>query len=145
MTDIATWRIKGIFNADAQKVAEEIGDKKFNYKEIVEKARDENTELHKCFEWDNDIAAEKYRLEQAKNIVRMLVFTQKDNKEQPLRVFQITQEKNVYQPTKMFIKNKDEYNSLLDRALRELDAFRKRYHTLSELEEVLEAIENTIK
>lgn len=145
MTDIATWRVKGIFKADAQKVAEEIGDKKFNYKELVDKARDENTELHKCFEWDDSIAAEKYRLEQAKLVVRMLVFTPKDKKEQPLRVFQITQEKNVYQPTKLFIQNKNEYDALLDRALRELDAFRKRYSTLSELEEVLEAIENTIK
>ena len=50
----ATWKITGIFNADAQKVAEEInkiGDE-VTPDQIVEAARDESTELHKCFEWD---------------------------------------------------------------------------------------------
>ena len=50
--------------ADAQLVADEImsiGDAA-TPQQIVEKARDEATELHKCFTWDDRIAAEKYRL-----------------------------------------------------------------------------------
>ena len=43
----AEWRIKGIYKADAQKVADEIGDKKVTPQEILEKARDETSELHK--------------------------------------------------------------------------------------------------
>lgn len=65
----AEWKIKGIYKADAQKVADEIGEKSITPQEVLEKARDENSELHKCFEWDNDIAAEKYRLEQARKII----------------------------------------------------------------------------
>lgn len=42
----AEWRIKGIYKADAQKVADEIGDKKVTPQEILEKARDETSELH---------------------------------------------------------------------------------------------------
>lgn len=143
--DKATWRIKGIFNADAQKVADEIGDNKFNYREILEKARDKDTELHKCFEWNDGIAAEKYRLEQAKKIVTMLVFTPQTKQEQPLRVYQITQEKNVYQPTRMFLENKSEYNALLNRALKELESFQRRYRSLSELEDIMEQIDTLIK
>ena len=69
-----TWRIQGYYKADAQKVAEEIGFGKFTPMEVLEKAKDETTELHKCFEWNDSIAAEKYRLEKAKNIIRMLVY-----------------------------------------------------------------------
>ena len=64
----AEWRIKGIYKADAQKVADEIGDKKVTPQEILEKARDETSELHKCFEWDDSVAAERYRLQQAGNL-----------------------------------------------------------------------------
>ena len=144
MTEKVIWRVNGIYEANAQKVAEEIGDGKFDYKDIVEKARDESTELHKCFEWDDTKAAEKYRLQQARNVVQMLVFTPTKKEEQPLRVFQITQDKNVYQPTKLFLQNKSEYEALLERALRELEAFKKRYSTLAELEEVFDAIEKAL-
>lgn len=37
--------------------------------QILEKARDESTELHKCFTWDDSIAAEKYRIQEARQIV----------------------------------------------------------------------------
>ena len=83
----AEWRIKGIYKADAQKVADEIGDKKVTPQEILEKARDETSELHKCFEWDDSVAAERYRLQQAGNVLRMLVFAPKTREEQPVRCF----------------------------------------------------------
>ena len=38
----AEWKIKGIFKADAQKVADEIGENKVTPQEVLEKARDEN-------------------------------------------------------------------------------------------------------
>ena len=37
---------------------------------IVDFARkNQDSELYKCFEWDNDIAAEKYRLQQANRVL----------------------------------------------------------------------------
>lgn len=44
----AEWRVKGIYKADAQKVADEIGNDKITPQEMVEKARNEQSELHKC-------------------------------------------------------------------------------------------------
>ena len=63
---------KGI---DAQTVADEIADigDDVTAEQIVERAKDEGCELHKCFTWDNDIAAEKYRIIEARQIVRHLV------------------------------------------------------------------------
>lgn len=137
----AQWKIEGVYKADAQKVADEIGEGRITPKEVLEKAKDENSELHKCFEWNDSIAAEKYRLQQAGNILRMLVFTPKSAESPPLRIFHITEVRNVYQPTTMFLKNQDEYQSLLKRAINELNAFKQKYHTLSELEEIFKMID----
>lgn len=37
---------------------------------VVEEARDENSPLHEFFEWEDTIAAEKYRLSQARTLIR---------------------------------------------------------------------------
>ena len=137
----AEWKIKGIYKADAQKVADEIGDGKVTPQEVLEKARDENSELHKCFEWDDSIAAEKYRLQQARQIIINLVYAPKTEEVQPVRCFQITTERCTYQQTKMFLVQEDEYQSLLKRAKSELENFKAKYKTLSELEEVFNAID----
>lgn len=137
-----SWKINGIFKADAQKVYKEIGDTCITPEEVLEKARNKKSELHKCFEWDDSVAAEKYRLEQARTVIRMLVIKTEDKEEQPQRVFQISSQKNEYQPIKFFMQNKDEYQKLLERAKDELKAFKNRYKSLSELEEVFDAIDN---
>lgn len=137
----AEWKIKGIYKADAQKVADEIGENKITPLELVEKAKDENSELHKCFEWNNDVAAEKYRLQQARAIIVNLVYVPRAKEEQPVRCFQITTEKSVYEPTKRFLVQENQYQSLLARAKAELESFRKRYETLTELEAIFEAID----
>ena len=138
----AEWKIKGIYKADAQKVADEIGEGKVTPQGVLEKARDENSELHKCFEWDDNVAAEKYRLQQARQIIINLVYAPKTKEEEPVRCFQITTERCTYQPTKQFLVQENEYQSLLARAKSELESFKRRYATLTELESVFEAIEN---
>lgn len=139
----AEWKIKGIFKADAQRVADEIGESSITPEQVLEKARnDENSELHKCFEWNDGIAAEKYRLIQARKIIINLAYVPKEKTDEPVRCFQITREKRVYMPTKQFLVNNDEYQDLLKRAKVELESFKRRYATLSELETVFEAIES---
>lgn len=140
----AQWRIAGIYKADAQKVADEIGERKITPEEVLEIARNENSELHKCFEWDDTVAAEKYRLMQARKIIVNLVYTPKNKEEQPVRCFQITSETRTYQPTKCFVVQQDEYQTLLKRAKSELESFRQRYKTLTELESIFEEIDKII-
>lgn len=135
------WRVDGIFKADAQKVLEEIGDCRITPQEVLEKARDVNSELHKCFEWDDSIAAEKYRLHQARAVLINLVYKTEKKDVAPVRYFQLTTEKNTYQPTVSFLKQEDEYQALLRRAKAELEAFKRRYHTLVELAEIFEIME----
>lgn len=62
------------FAADAQKVGEELMN--LSYRDaasVVRTATNADSELHKCFEWDNSKAGEAHRLEQARLILRMIV------------------------------------------------------------------------
>ena len=110
---------------------------------VLNLARDEKTELHKCFEFDDAIAGEKYRLIQARDIIRHFVIkhTNEKGEEQNIRTFQITTETNRYESTIVILKNPDEYAALLSRAKDELRNVKRRNKTLSELEEVFEAID----
>lgn len=146
----AAWKpgFEGLFKADAQRVAEEIasiGEKATPY-QILDKARDQSTELHKCFEWDDSVAAEKYRLHQARQVVCRLVIkeTIKENKP-PIRFMFQTKNGDGYQPTKIIYRDPDKYQELLQSVLRELQAIRNKHSNLSELEEVFSAIDEAVR
>ena len=145
MAKVITWSIKDIFKADAQKCAEEIrsiGDE-VRAEQVLELARNEKTELHKCFEWRDDVAAEKYRLFQAQRVIKLLVIKDDTDPEDktPIRFAYKTVSNEGYKPTEIILQREDEYRELLKRALAELQAFKNKYARLSELEEVFEAID----
>ncbi len=130
--------------ADAQKVANEIlalGDD-ITPNQILETARNKNTELHKCFEWDDSIAAERYRLSQARMIVCHLVIKRPpEEKEKPeIRIFYKTDKASNYKPTTLIMTDKTEYEKLLENAYKELQIFKKKYHSLAELDDIMALI-----
>ena len=142
------WKIPGIFkDADPSKVKEEIdslGDT-VEPSDIVSFAENPNTELHKCFEWDDTEAARKYRISQARNVLRSLVVEVRTENKEPtlLRVRYVTEGKG-YKSTELILSNQNEYDALLRRAKAELLAFREKYKSLNELEEVFDAIDEII-
>ena len=147
MSYIASWKtgFGSLFRADAQLVANEImsiGDTA-TPAQIVDMARDSSTELHKCFEWNDTVAAEKYRLEQARQVVRILVIKREDGqKDQPeRRFFHKNEYSEGYKSLEFIVRNDTEYEKLLKQALAELHAFKAKYHALSELEEILALID----
>lgn len=140
----AAWKPGSRYGADAQKVANEIfsiGDSA-TPAQILEKARDSQSELHKCFDWDDAEAAEKWRLQQARHIVCNLVIKEKSDTPRPeVRVFFKTDADSGYKPTVFIMQDKDEYRKLLDLALAELNSFKAKYKTLVELDGVFDAID----
>ena len=142
----AKWRHGfGFVKADAQRVADEImsiGDD-VTPQQVLEKARNENTELHKCFEWDDAIASEKYRLIQARDVIRFLVIEEEtvptDRPE--VRLMYKTDNATGYKPIKVIMQDKTEYEKLLERAWAELRAFKSKYAMLTELEEIFSLID----
>ena len=117
--------------------------------QIVDKARDKNTELHKLFEWNDGIAAEKYREVQARNVIRMLVVKQEPCDEVPephmVRVIVSRNEGNCqYQPVQVTVRSEDSYQKLLTQAICGLEAFKRKYQALAELEFIIEELEKLI-
>lgn len=141
---IASWKMQGLFKADAQKVAEEIrtiGDE-VTPEQIVEMARNEETELHKCFDWDDQSAAEKWRKQQARQILCYLVIKEEtqENGSVPLRVF-YKNDVGGYKPSERIFRQPDEYQKLLQTAYAELRMFKAKYARLQELSEILALID----
>ena len=141
------WAIEGLHKADAQKCYNECQTlEEVTPENVLEKAKNKQTELHKCFEWDDSIAGPKYRLIQAREIIRHFVIYTPDEENLPkIRSYQITTERNKYEPTRMFLQNPDEYTELLKRAKNELEAFKQRYKTLTELETIFEEIDRLLE
>lgn len=146
------WKLPSLYKGvSAEKCAREIGDVT-TPKQVVDIARDESTELHKCFEWDDDIAAEKYREVQAKEVLRSIVIKhveapKNEGEEERIthfRVFENAPEKNTYKSVQLIVQNPDEHAKLIAQARRELEAFKKRYENIVELANVIAAIEEFI-
>lgn len=141
---VSRWKVQGLYKADAQKVADEIltlGDS-VEPSAVVEKAKDENTELHKCFEWRDDIAAEKYRLHQARKLMCNLIIVEQEKKDtqEPVRLMFKTKAHEGYKPISLIMQEPDEYKALLNRAYRELARFKQKYKMLKELKDIFELI-----
>lgn len=148
--EIAKWErgFETLFKADAQQVAAEILSigESATPQQIVAKAKDAKTELHKCFDWNDQTAAEKYRIHQARQIVCHLVIQRPESNtpKQEMRFFFKVRENEGYKPTERIFRNEDEHALLLARARAELAAFQRKYNGLTELSGLFAAINAAI-
>lgn len=140
----AKWKLPSLFNgADAEKCYQEIISigESATPDQILEYAKRPDTELHKCFEWDDSVAAYHYRLQQARTVVCHLVVVPQTQNAEPQKFRLLQKTDDGYKPVKIIYQNKTEYEKLLERARGELKAFKERYHMLTELEEILTLID----
>lgn len=146
MSEIIKWKIDGKYHADPTKCKDEIESIGSDVKpqQIVDYAKNPDTELHKCFTWDNNLAAEKWRLQEARQIVCSLVIVEsgtEDKEDVKFRVFHKTNNEDGYKPIQFILKDKGEYEALLERCLADLRALKKKYQTLSEYQEIWDLID----
>jgi polyhydroxyalkanoate synthesis regulator phasin len=135
-------KMPGDANA-AGRVCSELAEQgKLTPEELVNASRDEESPLHGMFEWDDTIAAEKYREVQARKIIRSVEIVMTDSPV-PQRAFQ-TVEHKTYRRIETVMGSEEMRRILLNNAKKELDAFRRKYSRLTELAMVFEAIEKTI-
>ena len=119
-------------------------EERLNPTELVEVSRPDDAPLHSEFEWDNNVAAEKWREEQASAMIRHLVVRIDANgQEYPTRqYFMVQREANTYEPIQVILRNEDKTAMLLEQAKRELKAFKAKYAGLKELAAVIHAIDS---
>lgn len=114
---------------------------------IVQAARDPNSPLHVFFEWDGRKAAQEYRLEQARGLVRAVIYTPAEGDDNDTRVYVhvIDQVEDRQRPKYVGLEEAlrdPEYRAqILEQAKREARAFREKYAVLKELAKVFVAID----
>lgn len=112
---------------------------------VVEFARDPNTALHSAFEWDDSAAAHKYRIEQARELIRVMVTVQAvGDRDVVIRPYiSLIQDRRAggYRATADVMADPELRSRMLDTALLELRRFRNRYKHFQELAALFSAID----
>lgn len=143
------WKTGSRVKADPQAVGEQFEQLALTHegltaKSLLEANRPVEAPLHNDYEWIDAVAAEQWRLHQSRHFINSLtVCITSDTDDEPIqtRAVFITTESHKYEPIQAIIKEPDKYAKLLESALTDLDAFRKKYQVLSELESVFKAID----
>lgn len=114
---------------------------------IVQAARDPTSTLHPFFEWDGRKAAQEYRLEQARRLIRAVIYTP-EGSEHDTRIYVHVIDRVVekdprpkYVSFEKALQDPALYVQVLEQAKREARAFREKYAVLKELVKVFVAID----
>lgn len=144
--------IKGAKNADPQAIGEALAtvaagrDGQLLPTEVVDAARDNSNPLHQHFEWDDGIAAEKFRLEQARDIIRCIRVEKIGDNTEPSRAFlSINDGGTSYRSVQEVRESPDLQAKLLAAAERDLEAFTTRYRSLKDICDIIETAKKAIK
>lgn len=111
--------------------------------ELVKVSMPEDAPLHGEFEWDDEIAGQKWRESQASCMIRSIVVTVEDapQVENIRAYFNLEQGMREYIPVHVIMSDDAKRERLLDLAIRELASFRKKYEQLTELAGVFAEID----
>lgn len=115
--------------------------------DVLADARNPNSPLHGFFEWDDNEAAEQYRLSQARGLIRSVVAIYREPKasSEPVRIAAFTHiaegEASHYRATHHAMSQKATRDVVLAQAWRELQQWRRKYQHLRKFADLFEAID----
>lgn len=142
------WKKASCIHADAQTAGELFERLEqtgcLTARRLVDESRPEDAPLHSEFEWDDAVAAEAYREEQASHIIRSLVIQPEEQPTEVVRAFFRTTENKTYESLSVILNDTRKTDALLEMALKELRAFQAKYSTLSRLAPVFDAIKDLL-
>lgn len=137
------WTCVTFGNADANKVGKEL--EKIESKgeltrdAVLEYAKNKKSELHKCFEWDDKIAGEKFRLYQATNVLTSISIVYEEEPKRTTRMYvniKNEKEKREYKNIISVLENDEEYKQLLDKAERDFVSYKEKYQSILQLNDL---------
>lgn len=79
---------------------------------VVDEARPEEAPLHPVFEWDDSVAAEHYRVWQARRLIKSVEVIVEDDKREPVYVHvpkRVESDAGGYQPVSVVVNRPDMY------------------------------------
>lgn len=96
--------------------------------------RHKNSELHKCFEWDDSEASRKFRLQQASTILCSISIEIKEEPKVTQRVYVNVKSSNsgikTFKNIKDVLGDDEEYKQLIEKAKKEFVDCKDKYETL---------------
>ena len=114
---------------------------------VVDDATHDNSPLHKCFEWDNEKAADAFRLEEARRLIGSIIVAQVDDApvSKETRAFVHTNiEGPRYEAIQVAVQQADMRAEILGRAQQEIKLWRARYAAYSEFAQLHGAIDRLL-
>lgn len=113
---------------------------------VVDNARPVDAPLHKAFDWNDETAAENWRLEQARHLIRAVAVRQigDHSPPEPVRAFVsiITDDDDrEYLSTVTVMGDAEKRARFIARALEEIETWRRRHEAFDELARIFEAID----
>lgn len=149
------WKLPNLYPVSAQVAGETIeglktalGKENIEPKELLDASRPADAPLHNCFEWDDAVAAEKYRLKTAGDIIRNIsveiisVGKEPETARAFVNVSNSPRAKGTFVSIKSAMENEEYRQNILHNALVELRAFQRRYCVYRELANVSSAIDD---
>lgn len=133
--------------AELERIRTEEGDV-LSPQSIVDASRPEDAVLHPEFEWDDAIAANEFRKDQARSIVQTIEIVESSGgleSRSPALVSVIVAGQRGYQPTSVAFEDADSAEFVIGEALAALVAWQRRYKALRDherLREVWAAVES---
>lgn len=145
--------IQAADKADPQKIGEALaaiaaGNKgELTPPAVVDAARDKKSALHRHFEWSDQVAAEKYRLDQARSLIRSIHVEDDDAEDGHLQAYISVNDKGgVSYRSLGDIKNSADLQAkVLVQAEKDLEAWTKRYRSLADVCQIIRQAQELVK
>jgi hypothetical protein len=116
--------------------------------QVVEYARDPSTALHDRFEWDNEVCGDRYRLYQARMLIRAYGYREPSTEKEHRLFVSLTPDRKTagggYRLITSVLSNKAQRTQLLEDAHEEMMIFRRKYAVLQELSVVFAAMDKVL-
>lgn len=108
---------------------------------VVDEARDPSSPLHDWFTWDDSEAGERYRIIEARKLIRVHVTEIPQNKQTVRAYVSLSRDRKAgggYRQTQEVLDNSALRREMLREAMRDFELFEKKYRHLEELSELFE-------
>lgn len=144
--------IKNAKVADPQRIGEAlaavaaVADGHLTPQATVEAARDPQSPLHPHFEWDDQVAADAYRLDQARHLIRLIRVSDDTRETDPPAFMSVNEGKagTSYRTIGDVLNSVSLQDAVLKAAERDLLAFEQRYKRLEDICDIIRSAREKI-
>lgn len=141
------WNCGG-FKGNPNKVGKELEgiekERELTNVNVLEYAKEnKNSELNKCFEWNNEKAGENFRLIQASKILQSISIVINDEPQEITKAFvniKTKEETKVFKNIVSVLENDEEYIQLKQKAERDFISYRDKYNKILKLKDLKDII-----